>query len=295
MPTRLVWVDLAGRVETALPDLRVFEHPRISPDGKLFVVGIREPGLDIWIGDASARTLERFTFDSAEDESPVWHPDGRRIAFATNRAGGRTTILKAIDGSGGDQRIGDHGPWHHHLGAWSPDGNTLSMAMTESTGTSWNLFQLRLGRPGVAVPEVTLPYTVQATTFSPDGKWLAYASDESGRFEVYIDTPQFGNKRQLSVNGGAEPLWSRDGREIFYRRGDGLIAVSVSTGSALVIGPARPLFEGRFEPIDWGERNYDVSPDGQRFLMIRSESGRGEAEIRVVMNWLDELRSTLAK
>ena len=295
MPTRLVWVDRAGRVETALPDLRVFEHPRISPDGKLFVVGIREPGLDIWIGDASARTLERFTFDSAEDESPVWHPDGRRIAFATNRAGGRTTILKAIDGSGGDQRIGDHGPWHHHLGAWSPDGNTLSMAMTESTGTSWNLFQLRLGRPGVAVPEVTLPYTVQATTFSPDGKWLAYASDESGRFEVYIDTPQFGNKRQLSVNGGAEPLWSRDGREIFYRRGDGLIAVSVSTGSALVIGPARPLFEGRFEPIDWGERNYDVSPDGQRFLMIRSESGRGEAEIRVVMNWLDELRSTLAK
>lgn len=288
-PTRLVWVDRNGRVESAVAQMKPFEHPRISPDGLRFVVGVRDQTNDVWIGDRQSRALERFTFEPVEEESPVWHPSGRSIAYAMNDDRERLTVMKPIDG-GQSEVIGKHGAWHNHLGAWAPDGTVLTMSITESTGTPWNLFLFEPGGRGTPEAKDIRRFVVQASAISPDGRWIVYASDESGRSEVYVDAmPGLGRKRQVSQGGGAEPAWSRDGKEIFFRAGERMMTAMVSPAAMLQMSTPQVLFEGTFEQIDWGERNFDVGPDG-RFLMVRSETGRPAAEIRVVVDWVAELK-----
>ncbi|HJU41258.1 MAG TPA: protein kinase [Vicinamibacterales bacterium] len=293
-PNRLVWADRSGRIEPISSDARVYEHPRISPDGTRFVVGSRGGGTDIWLGDSRSGAVERLTFDADEDESPIWHPDGRRVTYASNRSGSRVTLIKPIDGSGEEQVVADHGRLHQHLGSWSPDGRLLTMAVTETTGSFWGHLKLQ---PDAAKPGdmITGPqYSVQATSFSPGGEWMAFSSDESGRSEIYVEaTATRSRKRQVSSSGGAEPLWSRDGRELFYREGEQLMVVDVDGTAALTFSKPRPLFQGQFERIDWGERNYDVTPDGRRFLMIQTEGGRPAAEIRVILDWPSEFKQRL--
>jgi Tol biopolymer transport system component len=295
-PSRLVWVDRRGRVEFALPESKAFEHPRVSPDGKQFAVGVRGEGFDVWWGSVEARTLERLTFEPAEDESPLWHPSGKQIAFAATRRGERMTLLQAI-GSSEETVVSSHGQWHQHLADWSPDGRFVAMSIAQTTGLPWAMFKVAANSAGrLSVPDAVTAHTEQAAAFSPDGHWLAYASDESGRAEIYVESAaRRGQKRQISIEGGAEPLWSRDGRELFFRAGDRMMSVPVERGSTLAFGRPQQVFEGRFDRIEWGERNYDVSPDGQRFLMVRSEISRLGAEISVIINWRRELERAVTQ
>jgi eukaryotic-like serine/threonine-protein kinase len=294
VPGRLVWVDRRGVTVPAHSASRVFEHPRLSPDGRQFVVGVRGDGIDVFVGNVGGDQLERLSFNSGEDESPVWHPDGRQVAYATSRNGRRFTVAKTVGSKGEEQELADHGTWHHHLGAWSPDGKMLTLAAAETSGLPWSPFALTPSSPTALTRKSEAPFSVVATTFSPDGRWLAYASDESGRSEIYVSpVDDLGTKRQVTSEGGAAPLWSRSGNEIYYQRGDRMFVVAVSTSPQFTLHGTEPLFDGVFEEIYWGERNYDATVDGKRFLMIRPEAGRPIAELRVVLNWLTELGSKL--
>jgi Tol biopolymer transport system component len=176
-------------------------------------------------------------------------------------------------------------------GSWSPDGQSLVFYdISPATGNDiWVLPMEGDRRPQVFLRS---PAQEEAPTFSPDGRWLAFTSNESGRDEVYVQPfPGPGGKLQISTEGGNEPLWSRNGRELFYRNGDKMMAVEITTQPTFTAGSPRLLFEGRYEFSPNGVAGYDVSLDGQRFLMVQPvEPEQPATQINVVLNWFEELK-----
>lgn len=171
--------------------------------------------------------------------------------------------------------------------SWSPDGQLLTFNEIQPRGAGLDLWLLR--REGDATPLVVTSFDQRMATFSPDGRWIAYQSNESGRFEIYVRPyPGPGGRELVSTNGGREAVWSRDGRELFYREGNRLMVVSLDTSAEFKAGFPRMLLEGYISLISG--TNYDVSPDGQRFVMVQG-SQRGPLELRLVQNWLEELKA----
>ena len=176
-------------------------------------------------------------------------------------------------------------------GSWSPDGQVL--AFTELDPTSgYDVWVLGLQGDRKPRPFLQTPSNEGGPMFSPDGRWLAYQSDESGREEMYVRPfPGLGGKVQISTEGGVQPVWARNGRELFYRNGDKMMAVAIQTRPTFVAAKPKLLFEGHYEMGIYVLHNYDVSPDGQRFLMIKaSEQEPAPTQLNVVLNWSDELR-----
>ncbi len=171
--------------------------------------------------------------------------------------------------------------------SWSPDGQLLAFVEVNPT-TGRDIWVLRMG-DRKAQPFLRTPFDESVPRFSPDGRWLAYISNESGRYEIYVQPyPGPGGKWPISTEGGTEPAWNPNGRELFYRSGYKMMAVDVSTRPGFAAGKPRMLFEGRYEPTPATFPNYDVSPDGQRFLMIKPAEASESAptQINVVLNWL---------
>ena len=285
---RLAWVDRRGNVAPAGVEERPFEFPRLAPDGNRLAVDLRDgEEQDIWIYHFARGTLTRFTFGPNQDETALWSADGSRIAYAADRAEGRVVLVKRADGGGAEQVLAtDKG--HLHLHAWSPDGNIIAM---DRGGTGGDILLLR-------VPDRKIESFVQTSfderdpDFSPDGRWMAYASDESGRLEVYVRAfPGPSGQWQISTGGGREPRWTSAGRELVYRNGQQMLVVDIRTrGDALEAGAPRVLFEGTFE-ISGADRHYDVTPDGQRFLMLLPDArGSSSSHVVVVQNWFEELK-----
>ena len=289
----LVWVDRTGQEQPlAAAGNRNFESPRISPDGRRVAVTIREGNPDVWIYDLRAGTLSRLTFDAGEDESPVWSHDGRQIVFAATRGDKRLTMQRAVDGSNDETPVTASG-FHHHLSAWSADGRTLAFDSREGQTGSWDVWVSPLGASAVGRAQFSSAATERGGVFSPDGQWIAYESTETGRSEVYVQAyPDGGRKRQVSNDGGTEPVWSPNGREVFYRSGERLMSADLGPGASSP-APPRVLFEGVYGRLPWGARNYDVSPDGQRFLMLKSHSSGQPQRIVLVQHFDDELKRLL--
>ena len=175
--------------------------------------------------------------------------------------------------------------------SWSPDGQTLAFIEINPT-TGYDIWMLRMS-DRKAQPFLRTQFNESAPRFSPDGHWLAYISDESGRYEIYVQPyPGPGGKSQVSTEGGTEPVWNRNGRELFYRNGDKMMAVDIATQPSFVAGKPHLLFEGQYQPAPATLPNYDVSPDGQRFLMLKpNEQGlAAPTQINVVLNWFEELK-----
>jgi serine/threonine-protein kinase len=284
----LVWVDRDGRTEPLALQPRAYEHPRLSPDGRSLAVAIRDANPDVWLADLQRQTLTRFTFEPAEDESPVWTPDGKRITFAATRAGKpRSTYWKAADNSGVEEPLFTT-KTHQHLAGWTPDGQTL---ISEEMETTFGIYRARIG-DAAAVPIIQTPFTEVGAHVSPDGKWIAYSSNESGAAQVFVQAfPAGGSRIQISTSGGSEPRWARSGRELFYRHGDQMFVVPIEYTPTLRPGTSRALFEGAYARIGWGQANYDVSLDGRRLLMIKGQDEALPTQLRIVVNWLDELRN----
>jgi Tol biopolymer transport system component len=220
----------------------------------------------------------------------VWSPDGKRIAFSSDREGQRNIFWQLADGSGGLERLTTSNSDQYPL-AWSRDGQLLAFVENNPV-TGRDIWVLRLNDRR-AQPFLRTPSTEGAPSFSPDGRWLAYASDESGRPEIYVQAyPGPGGKWQISAEGGTEPVWSPNGRELFYRSGNKMMAVDIATQTGFAVGKPRMLFEGRYEPGPVQIDNYDVSPDGQRFLMLKpsEQAQAAPTQINVVLNWFEELR-----
>jgi serine/threonine-protein kinase len=284
----MVWVDRTGKVEPLPAMPRPYYDPRISPDGRQFAVSSEEAAERVWTFDF-ARPILTALSGPGSSQAPVWTPDGKRVIYRATRMGSRNIAWKAADGSGEEQRLTTNNNMQTPVSV-SPDGKLLAYTELDPTGGNdiW-LVALAGGKP---VPFLRTRASEDNPHFSPDGRWLAYVSDESGRSEVYVQPfPGPGGKWMISTGGGTEPVWARAGRELFYRSGDKLMAVTIVTQPAFVAGLPRVLFEGTFEPTGTGTSGFDVSPDGRRFLMIQPTAPeRPATQVNVVINWFEELR-----
>ena len=285
---RMVWVDRTGKVEplTAMP--RPYYDPRISPDGRQFAVSSEEGNERVWTFDFARPILTALT-QSGSSQSPVWTPDGLRVIYRATRMGFRNIAWKAADGSGEEQPLTTNNNMQTPVSV-SPDGKYLAYAEIDPA-TGNDIWLIALDGKGKPEPILRTRSSESNPHFSPDGRWLAYVSGESGRSEIYVQPfPGPGGKWMISTDGGTEPVWSRDGRELFYRAGDTLMAVTIATQHAFVAGLPRLLFEGAFEPSGTGTSGYDVSLDGRRFLMIQATAPEPPAtQVNVVINWFEEL------
>jgi serine/threonine protein kinase/Tol biopolymer transport system component len=296
---RLVWVSLTG-TERAIPaPPHAYSTPRISPDGDRIAVGVSEQDIQVWLYDVSRETLSPFTFEGTTNDMPVWTPDGKRIAFQSNRQGSLNIFWQLADGSGGLEQL-TSSENIHAPNSFSPDGQQLAYHEVSPTAQR-DIWLVRTSDPSEGSgqvrktqPLLQTPLDEAVARFSPDGHWLAYISNESGRYEVYVQAyPGPGGKYQISTDGGTEPVWNPKGRELFYRNGNKMMAVEITSQPTFKAGAPRMLFEGQFEPGPFQIANYDVSPDGQRFLMIKPDeqsSSSSPTQIVVVQNWFEELK-----
>ena len=292
--SRLVWVSRNGAEQPLAAAARAFLNPRLSPDGRRVAVTIQEQETQVWLYDLSRETWTRLTFEGNSNQYPAWTQDGKRIAFQSNfqsnNEGPLNLFWQLADGSGGLERL-TTSEYTQTPNSWSPDGQLLALnEVSPSTGI--DIWVLRLG-DRKAQPFLRTPFNESAPRFSPDGRWLAYVSDESGRFEVYVQPyPGPGGKWQISTEGGTEPAWNPNGRELFYRTGDKMMAVDIATQPTVTVGKSRMLFAGQYAPTPITFPNYDVSPDGQRFLMLKptEQAQAAPTQINVVLNWFEELK-----
>jgi serine/threonine protein kinase/Tol biopolymer transport system component len=287
---RLVWVSRNGTEQPLAAPAQAYVNPRLSPDGQRVAVGITEPEFQTWLYELSRDALTRFTFEGSSNNAPTWTPNGKRIAFQAYKIEGSNIFWQLADGSGGLERL-TTSEYNHVPISWSPDGQFLAF-IEINPKTEYDIWVLRMSDRKV-LPFLRTPFNESVPRFSPDGRWLAYISDESGRFEVYVQPyPGPGGKWQISTEGGTEPAWNPNGRELFYRSGDTMVAVDISTQPGFSAGKPRMLFEGHYVPTPGTNSNYDVSADGQRFLMLKpSESAQvAPTQINVVLNWFEELK-----
>ena len=288
--SKLVWVNRNGTEKPVAAPAHTYLGPRLSPDGQRVAVTITEQESQTWLYDLSRETLTRFTFEGNYSPVSVWTPDGKRIVFESNREGPPNLFWQLADGSGGLERL-TTSEFVNAPMSWSPDGQLLAFIEVNPV-TGFDIWVLRMG-DRKAQPFLRTRFNEASPRFSPDGRWLAYISDESGRYEIYVHAyPGPGGKWQISTEGGMEPMWNRNGRELFYRNGDKMMEVDIATQPGFAAGKPRMLFEGPYELPPIPIANYDVSPDGQRFLMLKpSESvGAAPTQINVVLNWFEELK-----
>ncbi len=288
---RLVWVSRTGAEQPLAAPARNYVYPRLSPDGQQVAVTIaeHEQGLQVWLYSLSRDLLTKLTLQGYANAISSWTPDGKRIAFMSNNVGPQNVFWQMADGSGSVERL-TTSEYVQIPGSWSPDGRLLAF-VEENPTTGYDIWVLRTSDREVQ-PFLRTPFNETAPEFSPDGRWLAYVSDESGRFEIYVQPyPGPGGKWQISTDGGTEPVWNRNGRELFYRSGEKMMAVDIATQPSFVAGKPRMLFERQYVPTAGTFPFYDVSPDGQRFLMIKPvEQAQAATQINVVLNWFEELK-----
>jgi serine/threonine-protein kinase len=288
-----VWVDREGREERLEAEPRAYRYPRISPDGTRVALDIRDQELDTWIWDFARETLTRLTFDVGWDEYALWTPDGRRIVFSSPRGGAVNLFWKAADGTGAAERLTDS-PNRQYPHTFSLDGKQLVFReITADRGADLRVLSLEGERSTKAL--LATEYNEINGELSPDGRWLAYQSNESGEDDIYVRPfPNASKGRwQISTGGGEKPLWGPDGRELFYMTPSGrLMVVPLQTDPSFATGSAEFLFVETYHVRDEG-RTYDISPDGQRFLMIKESKDDSSAprSMTVVLNWFEELKA----
>jgi Tol biopolymer transport system component/predicted Ser/Thr protein kinase len=295
---KLVWVNRNGAELPLAAPAHAYLAQRLSPDGRRVAVGITDSESQIWLYDLSRETLTRLTFEGNSNQYPAWTPDGKRIAFQSNKEGPLNLFWQLADGSGGLERLTTSDSTQI-ANSWSPDGQLLAFHEI-NPGTQRDIWVLRMGDPSPgsgqvrkAQPFLRTRFDEAGSRFSPDARWLAYISNESGRYEIYVQPyPGPGGKWQVSTEGGTEPVWNPSGRELFYRSGDKMMAVEIATQPSFSAGTPRMLFEGQYQPTPATLPNYDVSPDGQRFLMLKPVAAAQAAptQINVVLNWFGELK-----
>jgi serine/threonine-protein kinase len=290
---RLVWVDRKGVIEPLHAPLRAYQEPVISPDGSQVAVSIAGPFYSICIYNLARPMLTPLAAPGSS-QAPIWTPDGKRLVYRATRAGFRDLFWRAANGSGDEERLTTGGNIRTP-GSWSPDGTQLFLYDIDRT-TSTDIWVLSLDGDRKLQPALKTPAAEGFPRISPDGRWLAYVSDESGQSEVWVrPLPKLDAKWRVSTEGGTEPVWSRDGRELFYRNGDRMMSVGIAAGATLVAASPRVLFEGRYQYSGTSVSAYDVSPDGRRFLMVQpTESEQPVAQIQIVLNWFEDLKRRVA-
>lgn len=287
----LVWVDRDGRASpfTSAPTRVRHYTPRLAPDDTRVAV-VRESGVlgrDTWLYDLTTASEIQLTLEGSDNRSPAWSADGELIAFASNRLGPQNMFSKSLTGRSVDRLLASSDA--HNPSSWSdsPSGRLLAYyEVNAETGRDvWVL-----SADGSATAVAATPFNERSPVLSPDGRWLAYVSDEDGFDRVYVQPyPPTGQRWVVSPDGGREPVWSADGLELFFRRDTQMLVVDVRVAPTFAVGVPTLLFERVFERDSGGNLpNYDVTFDGRRFLMLqRADRPR---EIRLTLDWLSVLR-----
>jgi eukaryotic-like serine/threonine-protein kinase len=290
----LVWVDRTGAQQPTGISGPAYSIPRLAPDGRRVAVVhgriIAGGGGDVWLHDLTRETSSRVTVEGGG--YPVWMPDGRQLVFT--KGGPDDIYVKSFDGSGVEEPFfagfsGGSRPF-----SLSPDGRFLTFVSVSAT-TANDIMVIDRQDKTEARPFLKTQFGEGAPMFSPDGRWIAYVSNKSGRNEVYMRPfPGPGEEWTISTEGGIEPVWARNTGELFYRQGDAMMSVDVKTGPTLVVGKPRRVFEGHYATSGALFANYDVTPDGKRLLMVKGSVQEGPAQINVVLNWLEEVKRLVA-
>ena len=291
----LAWVSRDGTAHAVDSAWRgSFVAPVVSPDGRQLAVGMRTGNsADIWTNRVEGNAPAKVTFGTTPSVSPAWTPDGRALTYISGATSTGDVFIQKLDGTQGATRL-LKSPRAISEATWSPVGGWLLVRTTTPTMGSGDILAFRPPGDTIPVPVVATPFAEYSPTVSPDGKWMAYASNVTGPFEIYVvPFPNPGTaKWQLSTHGGTSPRWSHGGNEIFYLDGEAnLVAAQVTTTPTFAKGRQSVLTSA----IDYANegpsrRNYDVTPDDQRFLMIRRARGSGSSQIVVVENWFEELK-----
>ena len=289
---KVVLVDDFGRVRDLTSSRGPYEDPAMSPDGQQIAMRVEGEQPGIWVYDIGPETRTRLTTGNEVD--PCWTPDGRHVIYSAYRDGEYGLYAKPADGSGGEEELA-RGPDMLLATSVAPSGKELAFfERSREIGEGSRILIAPLGGGGGPRTYISARHHVAIPKFSPDGRVLAYESDDSGQMEVYVQPyPGPGERRQVSEGGGVMPVWSRNGHVIFYTNGGKLMAVPVDTVRASVVGSARLVAEGGY---GMAFHDYDVMRDGRRFLAIQDAvQARGVHEIKVVFNWAEEMKWEVAR
>ena len=287
----LLLVDHEGVVESLDFQAEYYMSPRFSPDGKQLLITRIEENPNLWIYGLERGTSRRFTDKEFHTFWGIWTPDGKEIVFNSNLHGGTEMNLfrKRSDGRGQEERL-TTGNYHQLPKCWSKDGKLLLYLEGIHPETGMDINMLPMEGDTIPIPLFNSRFNESHPILSPDGRWIAYVSDESGLEEVFVSSfPGLERTIQISTEGGIEPLWALDGKVIYFRdfTGDKLMSVSFITDPELDVGKPILIFQGKYlgSSGPWG-RNYDLSPDGKQFLMIKEERVESAAtQINVILNW----------
>ena len=282
----LIWQDRSGKFIGTVSEAGEFRGFSLAPDGRFVAVSRRDPETktsDLWVKELARDVASRFTFDAANDAWPVWSPDGSRIVFLSNRSSAPGIYQKMANGAGSEELL-LMAPNLRTIDSWSPDGRFLFYTAHNEKGIS-GVWALPLSGDKKPVPVATSAFDQEQGRLSPDGRWLAYVSNESGKNEIFVQAfPEHGGRWQISTAGGSNPNWRRDGRELFYVSPEGMLMAVPVVAAANVIVPGQPaaLFKmaGEF---------YTVTPDG-RFLVEAAREEPQATPIHIVVNWATENR-----
>ncbi|MBI3470973.1 MAG: serine/threonine-protein kinase [Candidatus Solibacter usitatus] len=296
--SRIVMVARNGSEEKNFDVKLAVGEMRLSPDGQRLALRTFKANDDIHILDLNSGTAPRFTFEGGDEQSPVWTPDGSRVAYGSARGAPSSIYWKAADGSGTPQLL-TKAENPRYPSAISPDGKVLIFT-EQHPATGSDLWLMPLEDGGTMQPKawIRTPFHEDKPAFSPDGRWVAYASNESGEAQVFVaQFPEGSVRRQISTSGGTEPLWASNGKEIFYRKpkGDGdvmeVMAVDVVTQPSFGAGSPHLLFERKYQPATGLlAATYAVTPDGQHFILLKPAIGEPVRQIQVVLHWFEDLK-----
>ena len=290
---RLIGVDASGTSTPFAAPGRAWMGPRVSPDGRRIVATIAGSSEQIWVYDISEGSLTQLTFE-ADNSVPVWAPDGARVTFSSNRSGARNLFLIRADGRSSPERLTTSDNTQLP-GSWSPGGEVLAF-VEHHPSTGRDVWMLRYEGAREITPFIRTPFDESAPRFSPDGRTVAYVSNQSGRSEVYVRSfSDPSQTAQVSRSGGSEPVWAVDGRELFYRAGDRLMGATVQLGAQIRVGAPRVVLSVSHERGTLDRANYDVMPGGRVVVVRASEQTAAAGELHVVLNWLDSIRQALAQ
>jgi Tol biopolymer transport system component len=304
----IYWMDREGKFTPLRETPGVFRNPAFSPDGKRLALEINDgKRSDVWVYEWERDTLTRLTFAGNNNISPAWAPDGQRIVYSSQEKGGVSNLwwIRA-DGAGDAQRLAES-KVQQYAGSWRPDGKVLAF-FQNNPSTGDDIMTLPIAgddksgwKPGEPKPFVNSTFNELFPAFSPDGRWLAYQSNESGNREVYVRPfPGPGGKWQASTGGGHMPKWSRNGKEFFYRTTDDKIMVAAYTASGDSFHADKPQLwsPGQFtELLGGGDLNFDLHPDGMRFAVLKApgeEKAAAVNHVSFIVNFFDEVRRLTA-
>jgi Tol biopolymer transport system component len=292
-PTGLLLViDKNGAVRPLSAASRGYQVPRLSPTDRQLVVTLTEAeATNVWLVELARGALSRVTSEG-NNGAAIWHPDGARVTYSSDRAGSMNLYDQPVDSSAPARRLTES-PNAQFPGSWSGDGTKLayveSHPETQLDVWIWN------EKTGRGEPFLTTDFNESGAVFSPDGRFIAYVSDETGDDQVHVRAyPGPAGKWPISVDGGREPSWGRDGSELYYRNKGWMVAVPIQTGSEFSAGAPQPLFEAPYDEAGAFYANYSVTKDGE-FVMVRSDEENRAENLIVVLNWFRELEQRVPR